>query len=104
MAQDVARGLAFITLVVANTGLILANRSPEHGWRSMLLGLSRVGKGVLAGTLAMLLVVTAITPIARVFAFQPASIEQWLLAFAYGGALLLFFELVKIGMQQRSQR
>jgi len=104
LAQDVARGLAFITLVVANTGLILANRSPERGWRSMLLGLSRVGKWVLAGTLAMLLVVTAITPIARVFAFQPASIEHWLLAFAYGGALLMFFEMVKIGMQQRPRR
>lgn len=99
MAQDVARGLAFITLVVANTGLILANRSPVHGWRSMLLGLSRVGGWVLASTLAMLLLVTAITPLARVFAFQPASIEQWLVAFAYGAALLMFFEMVKIGMR-----
>ncbi|MDA7087945.1 cation-translocating P-type ATPase [Pseudomonas sp. SA3-5] len=99
MAQDVARGLAFITLVVANTGLILANRSPVQGWRSMLLGLSRVGGWVLAGTLAMLLLVTAITPLARVFAFQPASIEQWLVAFAYGAALLLYFEIAKIGMR-----
>jgi Ca2+-transporting ATPase len=101
MALDVARGLAFITLVVANTGLILANRSPEHGWRAMFLGLSGVGKWVLVGTLAMLLVVTAITPIAQVFAFQPASIAQWLLAFAYGAALLMFFEVVKVAMRPR---
>ena len=90
-----ARALAFVILVVANALLILPSRVPQAGWKHTFSGLSRVGIRVLLGTLAGLLVVVFVPPVARAFAFAPLALPYAALAFLTGTLMLIPFQGIK---------
>jgi Ca2+-transporting ATPase len=89
------RTLVFTALVVANIALTLVNRSFEHSIWSTLQYRNRLLRGILAGTV-LLLVALLYVPLFRDF-FQLASPDTTLLALASGVGLLsvLWYEGVK---------
>ena len=95
LGEDMTRTLVFTALVVANIALTLVNRSFEHSIWSTLQYRNRLLRGILAGTV-LLLVALLYVPIFRDF-FQLASPDAALLALASGVGLLsvLWYEGVK---------
>jgi len=100
--EDEARALAFITLLFANLGLILTNRS----WSQTVLGTLRSPNRalwyVLGGAMAVLGLVLYVPPITRLFSF--ARLHAADVAICLGAALLsvVWFELVKLFNVMRS--
>ncbi len=93
MADGKARALAFVILVTANTLLLFPARSSGPGWSGWTFArLSAAGVAVLGGTLAALVLVTAIPSISVAFGFRPPALLQWLCAFLAGSSTLVFFE------------
>ncbi len=88
MTPAAAATSAFILLVCANALLILPLRSPEAGWRALGARLPAISAWVMAATLAGLLLVTAVTPVARAFGFAVLPVGQWL-AFALAALVAL---------------
>ncbi len=95
MAPDAARAMAFIALIGSNGALILSSRSPRPGLRALFSGFPKAGVWVLSGTLAGLLLVTTVPPLAGIFAFRTLSWTYWLTAFAVGVGALIPLELLK---------
>ena len=95
LGEDMTRTLVFTALVVANITLTLVNRSFEHSIWSTLQYRNRLLRGILAGTV-LLLVALLYVPLFRDF-FQLASPDTSLLALASGVGLLsvLWYEGVK---------
>jgi Ca2+-transporting ATPase len=92
---DDARTLAFSTLVVANIGLILTNRSWSLSLISILRRPNKAFWWVLSGA-AALLAAAVCTPVLRsVFHFEPLHANDITLCLAAGAASILWFELVK---------
>ena len=93
--HNAARTLAFSTLVVANIGLILTNRSWSRSLVSILKRPNRAFWWVLGGAAALL--ATAVnTPFLRsVFHFEPLNGPDIALCLAAGAASILWFEIVK---------
>ena len=90
-----ARGLAYATLIVANLGLIFANRSWHRGFFATLhsrnSALWAVTGFALAG-LVLLLYVPALSRLFRVDAFHPAD---WLVCLGAGALSLAISEFAK---------
>jgi ABC-type spermidine/putrescine transport system permease subunit II len=61
----------------------------------MFAGLSRTSLAVLTGTLAALVLVTTVAPVARVFGFETLAPAPWLGALLCGVGMLLVFQLAK---------
>jgi len=95
LASAAAATVAFLVLVAANAVLILPSRSAQGGWRRMFAGLSRTSLAVLTGTLAALVLVTTVAPVARVFGFETLAPTPWLGALLCGVGMLLVFQLAK---------
>ncbi len=95
VAAGMASTAAFVVLVTANAVLILASRSTRTSWPSLVQGLSRVGRWVLAGTLAALAAVTVVPPLASAFKFVPLPAPYWLGSVAIGLAMVILFQLSK---------
>ena len=95
LGEDMTRTLVFTALVVANIALTLVNRSFEHSIWSTLQYRNRLLRGILAGTV-LLLVALLYVPLFRDF-FQLASPDTSLLALASGVGLLsvLWYDGVK---------
>lgn len=91
----VARTLAFVTLVAANSVLLFSTRSlrPGSGWA--LRSGNRVAYQVLAVTLFALVIVTCVPVIAQAFAFVPTAWGYWLGAFGMGVSAFVLFEIAK---------
>jgi Ca2+-transporting ATPase len=98
MPAELARSAVFVMLVTANAALILPTRAQDRGWRNMFTGLPPVAAWVLGATLAALLLVTMVPPLAVQFRFAALSINQWLAAFGLGLAMLLPFQWVRQGL------
>lgn len=98
--SEEARALAYILLVAANAALLFPSRSPDPGWRQLFSDLSPVTAWVLGGTFLALIVITGVPSIASAFAFQPPPLYPWLIAFALGAGMLLFFEAGKLGLRK----
>lgn len=95
-APEEARALAFITLVTANTVLILSCRTRDSGWHGALDGFTSISIWVIVATLLGLATITLLAPVAEAFAFRPPSIQAWLLAFLAGAGMLVLFEAGKV--------
>jgi Ca2+-transporting ATPase len=94
--EEEARALSFTTLIVANLGLIFANRS----WSQTIL--SRLGSrnwalwGVTGGAAVFLGCALYIPALRGVFKFSVLSVWDVLMCVAFGAASTVWFELLKV--------
>ncbi|MDT8989647.1 cation-translocating P-type ATPase [Curvibacter sp. APW13] len=93
-ATGAAASAAFVALVVGNAMLILPSRF-AHWDVPLLRDLPGVSLAVLGGTLAALLLVTTVAPVAAAFGFAVLAGWQWLLSAGVGVAMLAVFLLHK---------
>ncbi len=95
-SADNARGLTFATLVVANLGLILTNRS----WSRTIISMLREPNGalywVIAGAVVFLCLVLYVPSLRHLFHFEPVHRLDLLICLAAGGASIGWFELLKM--------
>ena len=100
-SDDAARALTFMVLVLANLGLIHANRS----WgRTSLAGPAASNKTfrwIALGTLALLGCVLGVPAVSRLFAFTQPTPAMLLAGVAVAGLSLLWFEGVKWALGRR---
>jgi len=93
--QD-ARALTFTTLIIANLGLILTNRS----WTRTILSMVRTPNAavwwVLGGALIVLWLVLYVPPLRELFRFQVLHPSDVLICFGAGTLSVLWFEAVKV--------
>jgi Ca2+-transporting ATPase len=95
--EEEARALSFTTLIVANLGLIFANRS----WSETIV--SRLGSTnwalwwVTGGAAAFLAVSLCVPALREVFKFSTLSAWDVAVCVAFGAASTAWFELVKVG-------
>jgi Ca2+-transporting ATPase len=91
---ELARSAVFLTLVLANLGLIFANRSWGRRWRG---GAARNGLYIWGSVLvlALLWLALGVAPLRQVFGFAPLDAATLVLCLLTAGASLIWFELVK---------
>ncbi|HRU79702.1 MAG TPA: cation-translocating P-type ATPase [Methanolinea sp.] len=95
MGDDEARTLTFVTVVAANLGLILINRSwTLPFWETLGLP-NRAFWIVISGTLLCLALVISLPPMRDLFSFAPVSAMALMVASAAGVASVLWFEVFK---------
>ena len=91
-----ARGLAFVTLVIANLGLILSNRF----WsKNILSGLRYTNKpllGIIAFNVILLGLVIYVPFLRELFRFGPLHPNDLATSFAAGAVCIFWFEIVKL--------
>jgi P-type Ca2+ transporter type 2C len=99
--EQEARALAFTTLIVANIGLIMANRS----WSQTILARFRTPNRAfwwVAGGAAAFLGAALYVPVLReVFRFSRLSAADVLLCLVMGLASIVWFELLKVVNRRR---
>jgi len=93
--EQVARSMAFITLVLTSIGLVLSNRTHTTGSKSLLRGGNRVLGWVVAGTLLGMTFVTTLAPFQELFRFAPLSLRHWIATLVAGLTSVLLFETIK---------
>ncbi|MGA1344482.1 MAG: cation-translocating P-type ATPase [Ilumatobacteraceae bacterium] len=91
------RTLAFTTLVLANIGLILVNRS----WRLSVLGTfaerhNPTLKWILGITLGFLMLLVELPPLRTAFDLGPIPVVEWVVPVVAAGAGLAWFEVRKL--------
>jgi Ca2+-transporting ATPase len=97
-----ARGLAFVTLVIANLGLILSNRF----WsKNILSGLRYMNKpllAIIAFNVVLLSLVICVPFLRQLFRFGPLHPNDVALSFAAGVLCVLWFETVKLVSRRKA--
>ncbi len=102
MGEDQARALSFTTLIVANLGLILTNRSWTRTIFSTLKRPNRALWWVLCGAVAVLGLVLY-TPVLRgLFKFSELHPNDLLICLAAGVISVIWFEILKIFNRYRN--
>ncbi|MFH1101178.1 MAG: cation-translocating P-type ATPase [Methanobacteriota archaeon] len=101
---DDARALTFTTLVIANLGLILTNRSWSRTLLSTVRSKNTALWGVIAGTLLFLGLVLTIPPIRVFFKFSVLHSSDILMCAVAGVISIIWFELLKFVIQLRKKR
>lgn len=96
-----ARALTFTTLVVANLGLILANRSWSKTIIRTLTIPNKALWAVIAGTLVFLGVVLSIPTLQDLFHFSQLHVNDLVLCFSAGILSILWFEGLKVFRNNR---
>ena len=94
--EQEARALSFTTLIVANLGLIFANRSWSQTIVSRLGSPNRALWLVTGGAAAFLVCVLYVPALREVFRFSVLSAWDILLCVGVGAASILWFDLLKI--------
>jgi Ca2+-transporting ATPase len=90
-----SRAIAFSTLVIANLGLILTNRSTSRSALALLRVPNAAFWWVVGGALGMLVLSLAVAPVRDVLRFAEPSGLDLVGALAAGGVALLGFEVLK---------
>jgi Ca2+-transporting ATPase len=102
MPPDAARSFAFSALVLANVGLIFANRSRTQ----TIIGTLRMRNGIVwavtGAALATLALALHVPLLAEVFQFAPLAPAELGLACALGASVLLWFDALKLVRRQRN--
>ncbi len=87
-SPEVARALAFTTLVVAILVMVWANRASTSRTRTSRRGPNRALGFIIGGTLAMLGVILFVPAVQRLFRFAPLHLGDFLIAVGAGAACL----------------
>ena len=95
-----ARALAFTALVVANLGLIFANRSETRPFITSLRDRNGLLWIITGSTLAVLALVLAVPGLRDLFAFGVLHPDDLALSLGVGGITLLSYEAIKWGRTQ----
>lgn len=93
---SIVRAMAFTTLVIANLGLILANRSRSRLIVNTLRSRNAALWWVVGGTLLLLVIVLYVPGVRDVFDMSLPSLPALALCLAAGIAAMLWFELLKL--------
>jgi Ca2+-transporting ATPase len=94
--ETTARALTFVTLVIANLTLILANRSWSRIIVATLRGPNPALWWVVGGTIAVLVLSIYVPFLRSLFRFSALDFVDIAISFAAGGASLLWFEVWKL--------
>jgi hypothetical protein len=94
--ETTARALTFVTLVIANLTLILANRSWSRIIVTTLRGPNPALWWVVGGTIAVLVLSIYVPFLRSLFRFSALDFVDIVICFAAGGASLLWFEVWKL--------
>jgi P-type Ca2+ transporter type 2C len=101
---DTARTMAFVTLIIANLGLILANRSWSRTiWKTMRTPNAALW-WVIGGAIVFLGIALYVPFMQKVFHFSPMSVWQLGISFSAGFISILWFELIKLGRRWAGSR
>lgn len=98
-SADVARTIAFCTLVAANLALLFSNLSRQHSVLRVLTSTNRIPLLLAAITFILLLATMHIPYLATSLHFAPLSAGQTVYALGMGLLCLLWFEAVKFGQR-----
>jgi Ca2+-transporting ATPase len=90
-----ARSLTFVTLVIANLGLILSNRVWSKNIIASLWHKNNALYIIVAATLAILTLVLFVPALRNLFSFGMLHLNDLGLCFGAGAACIVWFELVK---------
>lgn len=93
-----ARALGFTTLIIANLGLILTNRSWSHTIIAMLRIPNRALWWVVGGAAAVLALVLYVPVLNQLFSFDALHLDDVVLSLVAGIASILAFEGLKLVM------
>jgi Ca2+-transporting ATPase len=96
MAPEQARAFAFSTLVMANVGLIFANRSRTLTLIGTLRLPNRIVWVVSCAAFAALAMALYLPLLASVFRFAPLPLAQLALACALGASIVLWSDALKL--------
>jgi Ca2+-transporting ATPase len=95
LGEDLTRTMVFTSLVVANIALTLVDRSFHHSILSTLRYHNPLLRGIVLGTLALLLVLLYVPVTRDFFHLATPSLRQLALATGVGLASVLWYEVVK---------
>lgn len=102
--EQEARALAFTTLIIANLGLILTNRS----WSRTMLGTLQSRNAalwwVVGGALVFLGIVLYVPFLRELFRFSTLHFEDLALCLTAGAISIIWFELFKVISQHKSAK
>ncbi len=95
--DDVVRSLAFATLMLANLGLIVVNRSWHlSAWRTFRERRNRVIGWILGGGLVLVAAVIGIPPVREAFRLGELSAIDWAIALSAAFIGVAWFEAYKV--------
>jgi Ca2+-transporting ATPase len=94
-SSGMAACAAFLLLVTANAVMIFSNRSMRFQWRGLFQGISPVSIWVLSGTMAALIVITAVPMVAEAFGFALLSPIFWSMVVLAGVMMIVPMQLIK---------
>jgi Ca2+-transporting ATPase len=100
-SENNARGLTFAALVVANLGLILANRSWTRTIISMMKEPNGALRWVLIGALGFLGLALYVPFLRRLFHFEALHFLDLFICLVAGAASILWFEALKVFRRKR---
>ncbi|NJD10254.1 MAG: cation-translocating P-type ATPase [Gemmatimonadetes bacterium] len=103
-SDDAARGMTFVSLVVANVALILVNRSWHRTGLAMLRVPNRTVWLVTGGAALFLTLAQVVGPVRAMFRFAPPRGDDMLLALVAGALTVAWFELLKLIRPLHRQR
>jgi Ca2+-transporting ATPase len=95
-SDEAARALAFLTLVVCNLGMILANRSLSRSGFSMLRMKNAAFKWVVTGTVTVLGLILTVPFLKKLFKFGSVTWADFFLALAGALVAVVLMEIVKL--------
>ena len=95
-SEDASRALTFTTLVIANLGLILTNRSWNRTILSMYKVPNRALWWVVGGAVIFLAMVLSIPFLRKLFHFAGLNLVDLAICLSAGVIGILWFELLKV--------
>jgi Ca2+-transporting ATPase len=101
-AEDDARALTFTTLIVANLGLILSNRSGDRTVLETLRAPNRALWWVVGSSLGLLAIVLYVPPVRHLFRMSPQHPVDILIALTAGVSAIGCFEVIKVASRRRA--
>ena len=104
LTEDEARALTFATLVIANVGLILENRSWSRSIIATLRTPNRAMWWIVGGAMAFLSLVLYMPALRTAFHFAPLHTMDIAIALCAGLASVLWFEAVKTFLRRTHAR
>ncbi|MBN1367722.1 MAG: cation-translocating P-type ATPase [Dehalococcoidales bacterium] len=99
-----ARTLTFVTLVLANLGLILCNRFRKNTFIGVFTSKNVTVRWIIAATLVFLALVVYIPALRDVFDFALLHPLDWAFCFGAGLLCVLWFELTKLFSRQKANK